>query len=538
MKKIISILLIFISIWGFSNELDSLKKIIPNSKGVELISNYNKIAHIYYYTNRDSAYKYSYKALSLLKKFPDKKEKLEVYNNLGMIASNTGLFKEGFNYLFDALKIAEELKDTFQISRINNNIGVSYMQIKEYKDAESFLKKAVQYKDNQKVKIGPVYNNLGLIKEIQGLYNDAYKYYSLAEENYKKEHDTTGIAGTIGNLGGVKLQIGKTEEGFKDLMTSYNMVVKLKDKYRQAIILNKISLDYYFTIKDYKNALKYIKKSTKMSLDNNYPELTYENYYGQSVIYSAMGDYKTALNLREKEIVIQDSIFSNDIKTIVQDINIRYDNLKKEKTIELLNKQTEINEAKAKTQRVWIFILIFIAIIFSIIGILIYKYNIKQDVINEQIVSKNIEIVKQEKELEITEEKYTYSHLETDKELQIANKIKDILKNEKLYTDSNLTINSLADKIEINRTYVSQVINNYFKVNFNTLINKYRIKEARKLLLENTNLSIEGISIEVGFRSKSVFNGSFKLHTGVTPSVFIANSKAQKKSIIFCKKNN
>ena len=64
-----------------------------------------------------------------------------------MIASNIGLYEESFTYLFDVLKVAEELKDTFQISRINNNIGVSYMQLKEFKDAEFFLKKAVNYKD-------------------------------------------------------------------------------------------------------------------------------------------------------------------------------------------------------------------------------------------------------------------------------------------------------------------------------------------------------------------------------------------------------
>jgi len=535
MKNIFLILFIFVTAFGFSNELDSLQKRTKEVSGVELIKTYNKIAYSYYHTNKDSSYYYANKALELLKKYPEKHQYIETYNLLGMIASNIGLYEESFTYLFDVLKIAEELKDTFQISRINNNIGVSYMQLKEYEDAEFFLKKAVNYKDNKKVKIAPVYNNLGLIKWIQDSLNEAFNYFTLAEENFIKENDTTGIAGAIGNLGGVKLGLGQTKEGFKDLMTSYKMVKKLNDKYRQIILLNKISIDYYYTIKDYDNAIKYIKQSTQMSIDNNYPELTYENYYGQSVIYSKIGDYKTALASRKKEKLIQDSLYSIDTKRTIQDLNIRYKDLKKTKKIELLNKEKEINETKAKTQKIWIFLLSSIAVIFSIIGIIVYRYKVTQNIINEQIVSKNIEIVKQEEEIETAildktiDNKYSHSRLESDTENEIANKIKEVLKNEELYKDTDLTINILAEKINVNRTYVSQVINTYFKVNFNSLINEYRVKYARKLLLENTNLSIEGISKEVGFKSKSVFNCSFKKHMGVTPSVFIENSKKQKK---------
>ncbi|MBU0488050.1 MAG: helix-turn-helix domain-containing protein, partial [Bacteroidetes bacterium] len=57
--------------------------------------------------------------------------------------------------------------------------------------------------------------------------------------------------------------------------------------------------------------------------------------------------------------------------------------------------------------------------------------------------------------------------------------------------------------------------------NFKNLINEYRIKESRKLLITKPNLTIEAIAHDVGFRSKSAFNAAFKLYTGVTPSFFI-----------------
>ena len=69
---------------------------------------------------------------------------------------------------------------------------------------------------------------------------------------------------------------------------------------------------------------------------------------------------------------------------------------------------------------------------------------------------------------------------------------------------------------------LSYIINNGFDENFYQFINRFRIEEAKKLILNpNMNhLSLLGIGFEVGFNSKSVFNTTFKKNTGKTPSEF------------------
>jgi AraC-like DNA-binding protein len=59
-------------------------------------------------------------------------------------------------------------------------------------------------------------------------------------------------------------------------------------------------------------------------------------------------------------------------------------------------------------------------------------------------------------------------------------------------------------------------------VNVNLFINSYRIKEAKRMLLDASfnHLSIEGIARSVGFNSKSAFNATFKKITGMTPSFY------------------
>jgi len=92
-----------------------------------------------------------------------------------------------------------------------------------------------------------------------------------------------------------------------------------------------------------------------------------------------------------------------------------------------------------------------------------------------------------------------------------------------VYLSNQLTIEELAKKLNTNRTYLSQIINENFSTNFNNFINKYRVKEAQRMLLEGNNktFTIESIANSAGFHSKSSFNTAFKKLTGLTPSDFI-----------------
>jgi AraC-like DNA-binding protein len=85
----------------------------------------------------------------------------------------------------------------------------------------------------------------------------------------------------------------------------------------------------------------------------------------------------------------------------------------------------------------------------------------------------------------------------------------------------------LAEKLNTNKSYLSQVINEYFRKNFSTFVNEYRVKEASRLLLEkeSENYTIEAIANSVGFKSKSAFNSAFKKFTGITPSYFVNSTK-------------
>jgi len=104
---------------------------------------------------------------------------------------------------------------------------------------------------------------------------------------------------------------------------------------------------------------------------------------------------------------------------------------------------------------------------------------------------------------------------------ELKEKLLEFMETNKPYLKSELKISELADSLFVPYHQLSQLINEEFLVNFYDFINKYRVEDAKKLLIENNrNDKMIGIAYEVGFNSKATFNRVFKKFTGLTPSGF------------------
>ena len=92
---------------------------------------------------------------------------------------------------------------------------------------------------------------------------------------------------------------------------------------------------------------------------------------------------------------------------------------------------------------------------------------------------------------------------------------------QKVYLNPKLTLAELANTLNTSANNLSQVINQYEKVNFFDFVNTFRIEEFKQQAKKNPHFSILALALEAGFNSKSSFNSLFKKHTGQTPSQFL-----------------
>lgn len=108
------------------------------------------------------------------------------------------------------------------------------------------------------------------------------------------------------------------------------------------------------------------------------------------------------------------------------------------------------------------------------------------------------------------------SKAETEWE-KIDNKINQWLKEEN-YLSPGITIDRLSKDIGVNRTYLSSFINTSYQTNFNTWINGLRIEASKKIIQEDSRISLSEVADRVGFVDASQFSKRFKQLEGISPS--------------------
>ncbi len=117
------------------------------------------------------------------------------------------------------------------------------------------------------------------------------------------------------------------------------------------------------------------------------------------------------------------------------------------------------------------------------------------------------------------------TRLQSIDKVALRKKLIHVMEKEHIYRVEELNLSMLSESIstekkKISPEQLSEFINLEHNKNFNSFVNDYRINEAKRLLLSNSDMNVLSIGLEVGFNSKSTFYNAFKNSTGKTPIEF------------------
>ncbi|WP_319591110.1 AraC family transcriptional regulator [uncultured Draconibacterium sp.] len=284
-------------------------------------------------------------------------------------------------------------------------------------------------------------------------------------------------------------------------------IYQLEEKYDSAFYF------YAQTVKQYKRT-------------NNLPELS-KTFKNISDLYLETKQYRQSVDYLDSSLITQQQAINNINASTLARLRTETDYyINKSKISELQSKNQESVARAKRLSDLSIAISLLLAV-----SLIFYRINrkrlkeLRESHLN--LLKKNIELDNANKVLNKAKTKSLKKSKNIKNEKALFAELHLLLHNDEIYTNPDLSLQSLATKLNSNTSYLSSIINKNYKCNFKTLINSLRIDKAKKMLVSEKykNLSMEGIIEAVGFSSRSGFYQAFKSNTGLTPTQYIANYK-------------
>lgn len=497
------------------------------------------------------------------------------YRLTGVVYGNIGDFKVAQDYNYRALRLAEYHKDTALMGNILNNLGIIYYYQKNYEKGMEMLMRVLEMDKGDALNAvkGTTLINIAIIYSEQFNFKKAEEYYIKAIDMAIATHNLSTQGMGLMNLA----EMYSVKKDYQRSLNTYFQAVEIFRKYKMKINYATIYLGIagnYLNLGDEQAAMIYYQMAIDVARSTGTLDKLRKIYGVMKDLLYEKGDYKRAYFYLIEANKLKDSLAGVDAMEKIASLEKKYESERKDNQIARLSIIEKAKQMKIDQQRRQIIILILSAIlvIFTLAYLLYQNRLMKSN--QRQLVLKNLELMKNEKnrssesvmaisrlaqiissEKEILtasvepegmdeseslrefplEEggksvdaesmervKYQKSLLTDPQKQEILNKIIDALETKKMYLDPELSIETFSAALGVYSKYISQVINELLGKNFVMLVNEYRVKEARSIMVdpESYKYTLEAIGQQVGFNSKSSFNTAFKKFTGITPSFF------------------
>ena len=298
------------------------------------------------------ALKYHNLSLEIKEQVSDKVGTAESYENIGAVYGETGDYPEALKYFFKALAICEETGYKSGIIAVRLNCGHIYEKQGNYSDALKNFRTALEIsqENGEKDQVASSYNSIGTICLLQKNYPDALKNYSLALEINEETGQKKAIALTSTNMGTTYLEQGKYTDAMKSLSVAINISKETGDRMALARAYIK-SGELKLRLKKFEEARACFEDALLISRKIGNKVEIGRSYKGLSETDSAEGKLSQALGHYKMYTCYKDSLLNEESNRATAQIRIRYETEKKEREIEMLNKDNDIKSLYIKEQK-------------------------------------------------------------------------------------------------------------------------------------------------------------------------------------------
>src|SRR5690606_15905343 len=232
--------------------------------------------------------------------------------------------------------------------------------------------KAVAETNNLELILKDIYNNYGVLKEINNELDSALYYFNRGLEIKLKINDTIGVPYSWSNMAGVY----GLQENYSKSREYFNKSLQQRLVWADSLGIaeNYTQLgEVFMAEKKWNEAIPLMHKSLPISIKKQYQNLTQYNYKMLSDIYKKMNNADSALYYFEQYSAVKDSVHSIKVQENIAALNIEFETEKKQN--EILKQRAKLAEKDLEVRRknTFIFGSLGLAVLLGLLGYLLYS---------------------------------------------------------------------------------------------------------------------------------------------------------------------
>jgi len=367
----------------------ALQLAVERKDQVEIANGYTSLASIYLNQGkRDSSLHYYQSAISIFSEMGDSSSLSDALLRYGNVHNDMGHHELAIEAYLNSIRICEALHRDDYIAYNYGAIGVVHDKQRNFAKAEEYFLKALKIfvaLDDGFGQMG-IYNNLGILYKNQKDYQKSLDAYIQSLFFADSTHFGRGQLSAHTNLGILYTEMRHFENAIHHTTIAVNLASEFEAKEPLADNLNWMARAQ-MGLHDYTNALLNAQQALKLGEEVQSLERQRDANLTLSEIFAGQQIFDQSLLYYKTYGLIKDSLYTIEKSKQMSELLTLYETEKKDKEIELLAKNAEIDTIR-KT-RLWV----ALALSFIVGGLLIYNQWIRR--------TRDRKILSQKNELEV-----------------------------------------------------------------------------------------------------------------------------------------
>jgi two-component system, NarL family, sensor histidine kinase UhpB len=274
-----------------------------------------------------------------------------VYNDLGFLNGERGLFDKQVDWNLKAIRLYQKNKNDFGEAQSLSNLSTTYLEVGKKQEAFAYAKQALAIRE----KIGSLSgmalscNNISQMYLLSDSLEPAIKYQEQGLKYAEQSGLRTRMAQSYVSMALLLNRQKKIEEAFR----YEKKAIAIYQEIDQAVLANRYIAAAFYSNKlnDSAGAVDYFSKSEKLARSLGIKPVLRNVYSFLSDFYKNRKDYVLAYDYYKKYILYRDSLLNTETNVKIAALEAQFDTEKKDFEISRLSNDQKIKQLAIEKQR-------------------------------------------------------------------------------------------------------------------------------------------------------------------------------------------